>query len=140
MEPTWTFKVNHINELLHKGRDIYNMMQVTGEEGITMEDFILYHKSLMFDMVYLQQDAYDPVDVSVSINRQKIAFNLLYDIIMQENQFKDKTEARNFFIKLTGLLKNLNYAQLNTDEYNKYLNEIAELTALSSPEQRKASS
>lgn len=130
MEPTWTQKVKHINDLLHKGRDIYNMMQVTGEEGISMEDFILYHKSQMFDMVYLQQDAYDPVDVSVKIYRQKIAFNLLHDIIMQENQFKDKTDARNFFVKLTGLLKNLNYAQLNSDEYQKYHHEIVTLTAL----------
>ena len=127
LESTWTSKVKRIRELLHKGHEINNMMQVTGEEGITMDDFIMYHKSLMFDMTYLQQDAYDPVDVSVSMERQKILLNLLFEIIMKGLTFKDKTEVRNHFTKLTSLFKNLNYAQLNTDEYNKYYNQIVEL-------------
>jgi hypothetical protein len=29
---------------------------VTGEEGIILEDFVTYQKSLFLDMVYLQQD------------------------------------------------------------------------------------
>ena len=41
------------------------MMQVTGEEGITLEDFVDYQKATFLDMVYLQQDAFDPVDVSM---------------------------------------------------------------------------
>jgi V/A-type H+-transporting ATPase subunit A len=130
MEPTWTTKVSRISELLKQGHEINNMMQVTGEEGITMEDYITYHKSLMFDMIYLQQDAYDPVDVSVPVERQKILFNLLYDLVMAENKFTDKNEARNFFIKLTGILKNMNYSQLNTNEYNKYYNQVAEMGRL----------
>jgi V/A-type H+/Na+-transporting ATPase subunit A len=133
IEPTWTDKVNRISELLHKGQEINNMMQVTGEEGITMEDYVTYHKSLMFDMVYLQQDAYDAVDISVPIARQKIFFNLMYDLIMMENNFTDKTEARNFFIKLTGLIKNMNYSQLNTNEYNQYYKQVAEMTGMSVP-------
>lgn len=130
LEPTWTLKVNQVLELLHKGHEINNMMQVTGEEGITIEDFIQYHKSLMFDMTYLQQDAYDPVDVSVPIERQKILFNFLYDIINKAFKFADKTEARNYFIKLTGLIKNLNYSQFDTSEYNKYYNQIVEMTGI----------
>lgn len=128
LENTWTMKVNQVLELLHKGHAINNMMQVTGEEGITIEDFILYHKSLMFDMTYLQQDAYDPVDVSVPIERQKKLFNFLYDIITKEFKFSNKVEARNLFVKLTGLIKNLNYSQPDSDEYNNYYNQIIEIT------------
>jgi V/A-type H+/Na+-transporting ATPase subunit A len=135
LEPTWTTKVNRIMKLLHKGQAINNMMQVTGEEGITMDDFIIYHKSLMFDMAYLQQDAYDPVDISVPIERQKKLFNLLYDIIQKQYKFKDKSEVRNYFIHLSGLIKNLNYSQLDSSEYTKYLDQIMKLTASSSPAQ-----
>lgn len=130
MEPTWTGKVNRMLELLHKGNSINNMMQVTGEEGITMDDFVTYHKSLMFDMAYLQQDAYDPVDISVPITRQKKLFNLLYDIIQKQYKFKDKTEVRNFFIKLSGIIKNMNYSPENANEYTNYLKQISELTAI----------
>jgi V/A-type H+-transporting ATPase subunit A len=43
----------------------HQMMQVTGEEGVTLEDFLLYQKAQFVDMVYLQQDAFDDVDASV---------------------------------------------------------------------------
>lgn len=134
LEPNWNAKVNRITDLLHKGNSINNMMQVTGEEGITMDDFITYHKSLMFDMTYLQQDAYDPIDISVPIDRQKILFNLLYDIIQKPYKFQDKTTVRNYFIKLTSLIKNLNYSPLDSNEYANYLEQINKLTTASSPE------
>ncbi|CDZ78967.1 V-type sodium ATPase catalytic subunit A [Legionella massiliensis] len=130
LEPTWTMKVEQATDLLHQGQDIFNMMQVTGEEGITMDDYIVYQKALMFDMVYLQQDAYDPVDVSVPIERQKILFNLLIDIINKEQDFADKESARHFFMKLTSLIKNLNYSSLNSDNYSAYYKEIIELVRL----------
>jgi len=58
---------------------------------------------------------------------------------MKDYTFKDKTEVRNFFIKLSGLIKNLNYSQLNTNEYTKYQNQIIELTGLSPQDESKAS-
>lgn len=131
LEPTWGNKVSQITKLLHQGQDILNMMQVTGEEGITMEDYILYQKSLMFDMTYLQQDAYDPIDVSVPLKRQQLLFNLLFDITLKDYDFRDKKEALNFFLQLTSLIKNLNYSPLNSDAYACYYNQIIELAKLS---------
>ncbi|WED43361.1 V-type ATP synthase subunit A [Legionella cardiaca] len=130
LEPTWTMKVNQITKLLHQGQDIFNMMQVTGEEGITMEDYVTYQKSLVFDMAYLQQDAYDAVDVSVPIERQKTLFNLLVAMITKEYEFKEKEEARNFFMKITSLLKNLNYSSPGSENYENYYQQITELTKL----------
>ncbi|RAP38441.1 V-type ATP synthase subunit A [Legionella quinlivanii] len=131
LEPGWIAKVEQASSLLHRGQDIFNMMQVTGEEGITMSDYIDYQKSLMLDMVYLQQDAYDPVDVSAPITRQKVLFNLLIDIMNKDYEFEDKETARNYFVKLTSLLKNLNYSTLDSDQYNHYYQQIIELAELS---------
>ncbi|MCW8416825.1 V-type ATP synthase subunit A [Fluoribacter dumoffii] len=128
--PCWINKVMDVMQMLHQGQEIYNMMQVTGEEGIAMRDYIIYQKSLMFDMTYLQQDAYDPIDVSVPMNRQKEFFDLLLDIITKEFAFSEKEEARNFFVKLTGMLKNLNYSPLNSDSYNNYYTNIIQWTKL----------
>ena len=71
LQPGWTDAVHTLSQLLHQGESISQMMQVTGEEGITLEDYVTYQKSLLLDMVYLQQDAYDKVDVSVPLERQK---------------------------------------------------------------------
>jgi V/A-type H+/Na+-transporting ATPase subunit A len=127
LQPGWTDAVRDLSQLLHQGDSIYQMMQVTGEEGITLADYVTYQKSLFLDMVYLQQDAYDKVDVSVPLDRQKESFSLLRKLIQRDYPFTDKEEAHSFFTQLTGLLKNLNYTARNAPEYSKYLAQIDEL-------------
>lgn len=119
LEEGWTDKVLAMRSLLERGEDIARMMQVTGEEGITSEDFILHQKSQLLDLVYLQQDAFDEVDVSVPMDRQLELFHLLEKIIQHQPSLKSKTELRDFYTRLTGQLKNLNYASQNSPEYLK---------------------
>jgi V/A-type H+-transporting ATPase subunit A len=127
LRPGWTDSVRALSQLLHQGDGIYQMMQVTGEEGIALEDYLIYQKSLLLDMVYLQQDAFDPVDASVPLDRQKEEFELLRSLIQRDYPFKDKDEAHGFFVRLTGLLKNLNYAPWKSREYEERRTQIDEL-------------
>jgi V/A-type H+/Na+-transporting ATPase subunit A len=103
------------------------MMQVAGEEGIALEDYVTYQKSLLVDMVYLQQDAFDPVDASVPMDRQKASFELVRNSIQRDYPFKDKDEARSFFVRMTGLFKNLNYAPWKSRQYEELIRQIDEL-------------
>jgi V/A-type H+-transporting ATPase subunit A len=125
----WVPNVKAMVDLLHKGNAVYQMMQVTGEEGISMEDYLLWQKATLLDMVYLQQDAFDDVDVSMSRTRQQESFKLLKTLIDQNYQFKDKDEAHGFFTRMTGLYKNLNYSPQESPEYKRYINEIQTLAA-----------
>jgi V/A-type H+-transporting ATPase subunit A len=124
LQPGWTEAVRGLAQLLSQGESIYQMMQVTGEEGVTLEDYVIYQKALLLDMVYLQQDAYDPVDVSVPLERQREMFTLVRGLIQRDYPFKGKDEARSFFTQLTGLLKNLNYAPRDSQEYTTYQAQI----------------
>jgi V/A-type H+-transporting ATPase subunit A len=127
LSPTWVDDVKAAHELLHRGDAIYQMMQVTGEEGITMDDFQTWQKSVFLDMVFLQQDAYDPVDTSMSLDRQKRSFELVKEIVEADYDIDDRDEARDFFTRLISLYKNLNYSPDDTAEYDRYLREIREL-------------
>ena len=127
--PGWVEDVKAMQELLHRGDSIYQMMQVTGEEGITPEDFIVWEKSVLLDMVFLQQDAFDDVDVSMSLERQQKSFQLLKRLIEAEYRFKDKDEARDYFTRITGAYKNLNYSPEESSDYERYRQEIEELAA-----------
>jgi V/A-type H+-transporting ATPase subunit A len=124
VRPGWSESVRRLSELLHQGDNIYQMMQVTGEEGITIQDYVTYQKSLFLDMVYLQQDAFDEVDASTTQERQKETFELVHRLIQRDYPFKDKEEVRKFFTELTRLLKNLNYALQGSTEYAAYLAQI----------------
>lgn len=127
--PEWTEQVKATQRLLADGDSINQMMQVTGEEGITLDDFVRYQKSLFVDMVFLQQDGFDAVDASVPIERQKDSFALLQQVINRDFHFKDKEQVRSFFTRLTGLFKNLNYAAADSEDYVSLIGQIDELTA-----------
>ncbi len=124
LSPDWTERVETLRSLLVEGDRILQMMQVTGEEGVSLEDFVQYQKALFVDMVYLQQDAFDNVDASVSLERQQQAFDLVYKITQKDYQFADKEAARHFFIELTNTFKNFNYATPKSPDFAGYLKQI----------------
>ncbi|WP_421726126.1 V-type ATP synthase subunit A [Bauldia sp.] len=127
MEAGWTSRVAEMQDLLRRGDAVLQMMQVTGEEGVTTDDFVTQQKALFLDMVYLQQDAFDPVDASASLERQKLAFGKVYGLVTRSYNFSDKAEARDFFTRLTGLFKNFNYAAKDSPDYDDLLRQIGDL-------------
>jgi V/A-type H+-transporting ATPase subunit A len=127
IDVNWTDNVKAMLELLKRGENIFQMIQVAGEEGISLDDYITYQEALFVDMVYLQQDAFDEVDVSVSINRQQENFKRIYKLVNTKYEFMDQEQARKYFIKLTGLYKNLNYARYDDSEYELLVDKIQEL-------------
>jgi len=129
---SWVADVKAMRELLVQGDDIYQMMQVTGEEGITLEDFIQWQKATLVDMVFLQQDAYDEVDVSMPLKRQLESFKLVKKLTEQHYGFDEKESARQMFTKITGLFRNLNYSPTGSPEYERYFREIEALVQKSS--------
>ncbi|MEN8131308.1 MAG: V-type ATP synthase subunit A [Pseudomonadota bacterium] len=123
----WTERVKEMLDLLRDGNGIFEMMQVTGEEGITLANFVSYQKSLFVDMVYLQQDAFDEVDASTLLERQKWMFTLVYDLVTREYCFGEKNAVRDYFTRLTGLCRNLNYSRIDSPQHVIYLKQIDEL-------------
>ncbi len=127
IQPGWSASVQAIRKLLADGDEVLQMMHVTGEEGITLDDFVVYQKATFVDMVFVQQDAFDPVDVSTSPERQRETFLLFRRLIERVYRFDDKEQARDYFTRLTGLFKNLNYSPRESTDYERFLKEIDEL-------------
>ncbi len=127
LDQGWTADVLRMQELLKRGDDVYQMIQVAGEEGITLKDFISYQAAKFIDMVYLQQDAYDEIDVATPIMRQKESFRKIVELVSANYRFTDQQQALDYFTRLTGLFKNLNYAPAGTPEYSGLLLKINQL-------------
>jgi V/A-type H+/Na+-transporting ATPase subunit A len=94
--------------VLHHGHEVQEMMKVVEEEGTSMEDFVVYLKAEYLDSVYLQQDAYDPVDGATDAERQQLVFGVIADVLSQTMEFPDKEAARHFFQSLTQVTKDWN--------------------------------
>jgi V/A-type H+-transporting ATPase subunit A len=123
----WVPSVKALHQLLFDGDSVYRMIQVTGEEGISIEDYVRWQKSVLLDMVYLQQDAFDDVDASMPRERQAESFELVKELIDADYDFKDRDAAREFFTHITGLYRNWNYAAQDSPEYERYKGEIRAL-------------
>jgi V/A-type H+-transporting ATPase subunit A len=127
LAPGWTESVARMHGLLEQGDEIYRMMQVTGEEGVTLDDYVTYQRALLVDMVFLQQDAFDPVDVSMPLDRQQESFALVQRFTERDYSFDDKEQAREFFTRVTNALKNLNYSEHGGGPYREFLAQVEEL-------------
>lgn len=127
--PQWVKRVHAMLALLRRGDGVAQMMQVTGEEGVSLDDYITHEKAKFLDMVYLQQDAFDAVDASVPLDRQKVLFDHVCRLCERDYAFADKAAAQRHFTRLTGLFKNLNYAPKDSTEYQGRLAEIEALDA-----------
>jgi V/A-type H+-transporting ATPase subunit A len=127
-------------EILHRANEVSQMMKVVGEEGTSLKDFIDYLKGEFFDFVYLQQNAYDPVDEATSAERQIYVFEFIHQhILAQEFEFKDKEEARHFFQMLGQLFRGWNSLGFNSDEFKKAEAEISLSTKKNIKAQKEAS-
>jgi V/A-type H+-transporting ATPase subunit A len=118
-----------MRRLLQQGNEIRQMMTVVGEEGTSLEDFIIALKADFFDNCYLQQNAFDPVDGATPAHRQKFAFRKAMEVADMELDAHDKAEARRMMFQISDLFRNWNYAAEGTEEYNRWLKAIDEFIA-----------
>ncbi|MDR4503405.1 MAG: V-type ATP synthase subunit A [Candidatus Scalindua sp.] len=113
--------------LLSRAHEIDQMMKVVGEEGILLEDYILYLKGAFFDNVYLQQNAFDEVDGATSEKRQRKVFAMVKEIMETQFHISSKEEARNFFNKTRQLFLEYNSSEWDSREFLENENLISEL-------------
>jgi V/A-type H+-transporting ATPase subunit A len=121
VDPT---KTDYAWDMLFKGNDVAQMMKVVGEEGTSIDDYVVYLKSEFLDAVYLQQNSFDPVDNAVSVERQKHIFNVIFRILTAVFDFQIKDEARHYFNQLRQLFLDYNGSGWNTDTFKSKEREL----------------
>ena len=122
-------RVATVRAMMKSADEIRQMMTVVGEEGVSLDDFILYLKAELLDSVYLQQNAFDDVDSYCSEERQKYVFNLLSDLLVAKSAVTAKEDARSFFNQLRQAFVDWNYLAWDSDEFRAKEAEITELLA-----------
>lgn len=117
-------KVNYAHGFMRRGTEVEQMMKVVGEEGTSLEDYVIYLKGSFLDSVYFQQNSFDPVDSSVNPERQHHSFNAMLSILAANFNFKDKDEGRVWFNQLRQKHLDLNGAEWKSDSYKTLEAEV----------------
>ncbi len=122
-------EVECARQLLRQGNEVNQMMKVVGEEGTSVDDFLIHLKAEYLDSVYLQQDAFDDVDSSCPAERQKYVFAKINKIIGTGMKFDNNDEARSFFHKLAQLSKDWNLVAQDSEEFKVQEEKIDKMVA-----------
>jgi V/A-type H+-transporting ATPase subunit A len=122
--PGWIDRVKGAQRMIHEGAEVKKRMDVVGEEGTSLSDFIMYLKAEFLDAVFLQQNAFDAVDAANTLERQVHTFDQVYAILLKDIKAKDKDDARNIFFRLTALFKNWNSSPWGEAAFRNYEQQV----------------
>lgn len=122
--PHWADRVRQSANFLRKGDEIGKRMEVVGEEGIALDDMILYLKSELYEFCYLQQNAFDKEDAYCPLERQVKLFELVLKIFDGQFSFDTHDEARSFFLNLQNDIKNMNFLPFESHLYSQVYAEV----------------
>ncbi len=111
--------VEYARKILRRGSEVEQMMKVVGEEGTSLDDFLINLKSNFLDAVYLQQNSFDEVDAAVSAERQRHVFNMITRVLGTTFEFSSKDQARSWFNQLRQMCIDCNYSQWKSDSFKK---------------------
>ncbi|MGB4406699.1 MAG: V-type ATP synthase subunit A [Sphaerochaeta sp.] len=120
-------KVDYARSILFRGGEVNQMMKVVGEEGTSIADYVIYQKSELIDACYLQQNSFDPVDSSVSVDRQRHVFELLFLVLAAKYELENKKQVRSFFNTVRQNFLDWNNVEFKSERFTQIESEIQKL-------------
>ncbi len=124
IEPGWADKVMQMKDMLLRGKEANDQINILGDDGVPLEYHITFNKSELIDFVILQQDAFDKVDSSTPLNRQQYIVNKLLVICGHQFSFEHFEEIGAYFKKMINLFKQMNYKEYESDDFKALEKEI----------------
>lgn len=120
-------KVRKAYSILVRGNEVNQMMKVVGEEGTSVDDYLIYQKGELIDAAYLQQNSFDPVDYAAPPERQKDMFDVLYDILMGSFALETKSDVRVFFNEVRQAFLDWNGIAADSSAYEEGKKKLVEI-------------
>jgi len=112
-------QVEEARDVLRRGNEVNQMMKVVGEEGTSIEDFVMFLKSEFLDAAYLQQNSFHDVDAATDADRPTYVFAKIHKILHARMFFPDKDAARRWFLQLTAVTKDWNLVLMKSPEFKQ---------------------
>ncbi len=127
VNPHWVVDVNHTKDIILRGKEAQEQINILGDDGVPLGYHDKYWKSELIDRVILQQDGFDKVDQSTPMNRQQYMLELILEICNTNFVFESFEEVMPYFTRLINICKQMNYTEFQTAEFNNYEAELRKI-------------
>ena len=129
VEPGWVEKVRTAKNLIRRGKEASEQINILGDDGVPMSYHVNFWKSELVDFVILQQDAFDAIDALCPIERQRYMLDLVLGICSKDYEFEDFEKCRAFFKELINTLRQMNYSEFQSETFAAYRETVDKMIA-----------
>ena len=127
IERGWVDKVLKAKNIVLRGREMADQINILGDDGVPMSYHETFWKSELIDFGFLQQDGFDAVDSLCPIQRQKYMLKLILDICDKKFEFEDYEKCRAYFKRMINVLRQMNYSEFESDNFDKFRQQLNQL-------------
>ena len=120
----WVNEVYEGKTIVQRGKEANDQINILGDDGVPVVYHERFWKSELIDFVILQQDAFDDIDASTPIERQKMMYEMVLDVCRKSFDFEDFEACSRFFKGLINLFRQMNYAEWQSEKFNDYKQQI----------------
>ena len=124
---TWLSDVLKAKDILLRGKEAMEQINILGDDGVPISFHERFWKSELIDFVILQQDAFDKIDSSTSMLRQKYMLAKVLTVADTIFSFGHFEDVSTFFKNVINQFKQMNYSEFETDNFNQYERELDNL-------------
>ena len=129
VEPGWVARVKTAKNLIRRGKEASEQINILGDDGVPMSYHVNFWKSELVDFVILQQDAFDAIDALCPIERQRYMLDLVLGICDKDYDFEDFEKCRAFFKDLINVLRQMNYSEFQGEAFQGYQDTVNQMIA-----------
>ena len=126
---TWIADVNEARNMLVRGRETAEQIDILGDDGVPLDYHVIYWKSELIDFVILQQDAFDSIDGSTSMDRQRYMLEKVLTVVRANFSFDGFEEVNPYFKRIINAFKQMNYSEFQSDAFKGFEKEVDDILA-----------
>ncbi|HNS30726.1 MAG TPA: V-type ATP synthase subunit A [Tenuifilaceae bacterium] len=124
IDAKWVETVLKAKNFVQRGKEAYEQINILGDDGVPVEYHDRFWKAELIDFIILQQDAFDKIDASTPLLRQKFMLDLIVGICDNPFKFEHFEECSTFYKGLINSLKQMNYSVYESEEFFKFEEEV----------------
>ncbi len=127
ISPDWTDKVNELKNILLRGKEAAEQINILGDDGVSIETHLIFWRSEMVDAIILQQDAFDKVDARTPLKRQEYMVDKIRAVVNTDFQFDNYEAINPYFKRVINTLKQMNYSEFHSDDFVEFEDQLEEI-------------
>ncbi len=124
ISPGWVESVTKAKDLLLRGKEAKDQINILGDDGVPLDYHNRYWKSELVDRIILVQDGFDPVDKSTPMKRQAYMLRLVLKVCDTPLAFDNYEELQPYYTKLINGLRQMNYQPFESADFKRYESEL----------------